>query len=81
MPVTFCCDGAMDFAEMQQQQSAMAASIVHSDQLDLRGVSRIGGLDIQWKNDQQGVAALAVLSWPALSLVHIKTSPVFTQIP
>lgn len=71
----------MNFAEMQQQQCAMAASIVHDDQLDLQGVSRIGGLDIQWKNDQQGVAALAVLSWPALSLVHVETSRVFTQIP
>ena len=75
------CGSAMDFAGMQQQQCAMAASIVHKDQLNLPGLSLIGGLDIQWKDDQRGFAALAVLSWPALSLVHIETSPVVTQIP
>lgn len=71
----------MDFAEMQQQQCEMAASIVHKDQLTLPGLGLIGGLEIQWQDDQRGLAALAVLSWPALSLVHIETSPVFTLIP
>lgn len=66
---------------MEQQQSSMATSVIHSDQLDLNSLSLIGGLDIQWSNDHSGVAALAVLSWPQLSLLHTETSTVMTQVP
>ena len=74
------CDSALDFAKLRQQQCAMAASIVHTDQLNLQGLSMVGGLGIHWKDDSRGFAALAVVSWPALSLVHTETSPVVTQI-
>lgn len=71
----------MDAADMERQQIFMAASVIHNDQLDLHGLSLIGGLDIQWTDDHSGFAALTVLSWPDLALVHTESSPALTQVP
>lgn len=71
----------MDAAEMEQQQSSMAASVIRNDHLDFDSLSLIGGLDIQWTDQHRGFAALTVLSWPSLSLMHTECLPVVTQVP
>ena len=71
----------MDFAVMAQEQAAMSVLVEHTDALQNADLRLLGGLDIQWLNDSQGIGALVVLSWPSLSLVHKHTVAVTTQLP
>ena len=71
----------MDFAAMTREQAAMSVHVEHTDALQLDDLRLLGGLDIQWLDDSQGIAALVVLSWPSLSLVHKHTIAVTTQVP
>jgi len=71
----------MDFAVMAREQAAMSVLVEHTDALQNADLRLLGGLDIQWLNDSQGIGALVVLSWPSLSLVHKHTLAVTTQVP
>ena len=66
---------------MQQEQADMRGSIDPTDAFSLADLSRIGGLDIQWVDDNNGIGALVVLSWPSLDLVFHNTISVSTQVP
>ena len=66
---------------MQQEQADMRGSIDPTDAFSLADLSRIGGLDIRWVDDNNGIGALVVLSWPSLELVFQHTISVSTQVP
>ena len=71
----------MDRGEMELRQIDMSESIIHDDQVKTNSLRLVGGLDIQWVDDNTGFAVLSVFSWPELSLVHTRNSQVYTQIP
>ncbi len=59
----------------------MIVHVEHRDALQVADLRLLGGLDIQWLDDSQGIGALVVLSWPSLSLVYKHTIAVTTQVP
>ena len=71
----------MNSMDMEQQQLAMASNVAFDDHIHPNSLNLIGGLDDQGTSDHQGSAALAVLSWPDMAVVHTETSRVWTQIP
>ncbi len=71
----------MDFAAMVREQAAMSVREEHAEVLQVADLRLLGGLDIQWLDDSQGIGALVVLSWPSLSLVYKNTIAVTTQVP
>ncbi len=70
----------MDLAAMAREQAAMSIRVEHADVLQAADLRLLGGLDIQWIDDSQGVGALVVLLWPSLSLVYKNTIAVTTQV-
>lgn len=65
---------------MSALQTAMRDEIDETDSLSTADLSTIGGLDIQWQ-EQDGFGALVVLSWPSMSLLHQQTLACTTQVP
>ena len=65
---------------LHELQTTMQQSIDRTDAVNPIELQLVGGLDIQWQG-QTGVGALAVLSWPALLLVHQQTLACSTQLP
>jgi deoxyinosine 3'endonuclease (endonuclease V) len=55
---------------MEAQQDAWATQLTATDCHDRATLSVVGGLDTHWITEDEGVAALVVLSWPHLELLH-----------
>ena len=65
---------------MSALQAAMRDDIDDTDSLNIAALNTIGGLDIQW-HEQNGFGALVILSWPSMSLLHQQTLACTTTVP
>lgn len=71
------------WALMEAQQLQWARCISQVDAICQQDIRLIGGFDIQWREEDElaGVAALVVLNWPQLQVVHTAHAKVRTSIP
>ena len=60
----------VDWAAMEAQQDAWAIQMVSTDCLDTADLRNVGGLDVHWITEHEGVAGLVVLSWPEMKILH-----------
>lgn len=60
----------VDWAALEAQQHTWAAQVNPTDCLDTAQLKVVGGLDVHWITENEGVAGIAVLSWPDLKLPH-----------
>ena len=72
----------VDWAAYDEEQTRLSCLVSSSDAIDIDQIHRIGGVDIQWDDDGfTGVAALVVLSWPDLTLIHTQTVSGQSAVP
>jgi len=75
-------NAGVDWSAFDSEQSRISRLVLSTDAIDIDAIERIGGVDIQWDDDGiTGIAAMVVVSWPDLTVLHIDTVTGTAAVP